>query len=235
MDAIAVNIPVQDPLAATVGHAIRAGDIDELKRRLAETPGLASARIVDACGVSRTLLHVVTDWPGHFPKGAITVAVLVESGADVDARVMTPDPTRASETPLHWAASSDDIAVLDALLDKGADIEAPGACIAGGTALDNAVAFGQWHVARRLVARGAQAALWHSAALGLLDDVEAHVAGFHHASAPSVGEKQQRDAGRDRGRLLVCLPRRTTRDRRVSARSRRPVELDLAVGSSDTA
>ena len=28
MDAIAVNIPVQDPLAATVGHAIRAGDIN---------------------------------------------------------------------------------------------------------------------------------------------------------------------------------------------------------------
>ena len=184
MDAIAVNIPVQDPLAATVGHAIRAGDIDELKRRLAETPGLASARIVDACGVSRTLLHVVTDWPGHFPKGPIAVALLVESGADVNARVMTPDPTRASETPLHWAASSDDIEVLDALLDKGADIEAPGACIAGGTALDNAVAFGQWHVARRLVARGARAALWHSAALGLLEDVEAHVAGSTPARHP---------------------------------------------------
>ncbi len=177
MDAIAVNIPVQDPLAATVGHAIRAGHIDELKRLLAEMPGLALARIVDACGVSRTLLHVVADWPGHFPKGAISVAVLVESGADVNARVITPDPMKASETPLHWAASSDDVAVLDALLDEGADIEAPGACIAGGTALDDAVAFGQWHAARRLVERGAQTALWHSAALGLLEDVEAHFAG----------------------------------------------------------
>jgi uncharacterized protein len=30
------------------------------------------------------------------------------------------------ETPLHWAASSDDVEVLDALLDLRADIEAPG-------------------------------------------------------------------------------------------------------------
>jgi hypothetical protein len=28
---------------------------------------------------------------------------------------------------LHWAASSDDVEVLDALLDAGADIDAPGA------------------------------------------------------------------------------------------------------------
>jgi len=172
-----VNIPVQDPLAATVGQAIRAGDIDKLKRLLVEIPNLALARIVDACGVSRTLLHVVADWPGHFPNGAVTVGVLAEAGADVNARVMTPDPKQAPETPLHWAASSDDVAVLDALLDTGADIEAPGACIAGGTPLDDAVAFGQWQTARRLVARGAQTALWHSAALGLLDEVAAHLAG----------------------------------------------------------
>jgi uncharacterized protein len=177
MDAIAVNIPVQDPLAATVGHAIRAGHIDELKRLLAEMPGLALARIVDACGVARTLLHVVADWPGHFPNGAATVEVLVNAGGDVNARVVTPEATKPAETPLHWAASSDDVAVLDALLDEGADIEASGACIAGGTPLDDAVAFGQWNAARRLVARGAQTALWHSAALGMLEDVEAKVSG----------------------------------------------------------
>jgi hypothetical protein len=38
-----------------------------------------------------------------------------------------------------------------ALLDAGADIEAPGAVIAGGTPLTDAVAFGQWQAARRLV------------------------------------------------------------------------------------
>jgi len=78
------------------------------------------------------------------------------------------------ETPLHWAASSDDIEVLDTLLDVGADMEASGAVIAGGTPLDDAVAFGQWKAARRLVERGAAFTLWHTAALGLLDDMEAY-------------------------------------------------------------
>ncbi|MFL5853210.1 MAG: ankyrin repeat domain-containing protein [Solirubrobacteraceae bacterium] len=32
---------------------------------------------------------------------------------------------------MHWAASSDDVEVLDALLDAGADIEAPGAILGG--------------------------------------------------------------------------------------------------------
>jgi len=35
----------------------------------------------------------------------------------------------ATETLLHWAASSDDVAVLEALLDAGADIESPGSVI----------------------------------------------------------------------------------------------------------
>jgi ankyrin repeat protein len=75
-------------------------------------------------------------------------------------------------TRLHWAASSDDVEVLDALLDGGADIEAQGASIAGGPPLDDAVGYGQWRVARRLVERGARTRLWHAAALGLLDRME---------------------------------------------------------------
>ena len=59
--------------------------------------------------------------------------------------------------------------MLDALLDAGADIDARGAVIGGGTPLDDAVAFGQWTAARRLVERGAHLNLWNAAALGLID------------------------------------------------------------------
>ncbi|MGD9794742.1 MAG: ankyrin repeat domain-containing protein [Acidimicrobiia bacterium] len=80
-------------------------------------------------------------------------------------------PGGHAETPLHWAASSNDVEVLDALLDAGADINALGAVIAGGTALLDACAFGQWEAARRLLERGAAAGLWESSALGLVERV----------------------------------------------------------------
>ena len=115
---------------------------------------------------------MLTDWPGHFPDAPGKVAALVAAGADVNARFTGPH----SETPLHWAASSDDIDALDALLDAGADIEAGGAVIAGGTPIADAVAFGQWNAARRLLERGARTNLWQAAALGLLDRVQAALA-----------------------------------------------------------
>ena len=170
-------ISTDDPLAIAAVEAIHSGKTDELKRLLADNAALATVRLRDAARddgeSSRTLLHVVTDWPGHFPSGAETVAALVAAGADVNA----PFEGRHTETPLHWAASSDDVAVLDALLDHGADIEAPGAVIGGGTPLADAVAFRQWNAAQRLVDRGAKTALWQAAALGLLDRVKEHFAG----------------------------------------------------------
>lgn len=153
--------------------AIHKGEVATLKRLLDENPGLATAGIggaPDSCKddvTTRSLLHIATDWPGHFPSGAATVAALVDAGADVNARFIGPH----TETPLHWAASSDDVEVLDALLDCGADIESPGSVIASGTPLADAVAFGQWKAARRLVERGARTTLWQAAALGLMDRV----------------------------------------------------------------
>jgi ankyrin repeat protein len=166
-----------DPLAVAAVEAIRGGDVTKLRQLLAEHPFLASVRLRDTkngvCQTTRTLLHVATDWPGHFPNGPETVAALVDAGADVNARAEGPH----SETPLHWAASSDDVAVLDALLDRGGDIEAPGAVIGGGTPIADAAAFGQWKAAQRLVERGAKTSLWEAAALGLLDRVQQHLAG----------------------------------------------------------
>ncbi|MFF5290690.1 ankyrin repeat domain-containing protein [Paractinoplanes globisporus] len=167
-------LDTEDPVAVALVAAIHTGDVAGLRRMVAERPGLATARLGDYDGgMSRTPLHVVTDWPGHYPNGAATVAALVEAGADVNARFTGPH----TETPLHWAASSDDVAVLDALLDAGAEIDAPGAVIGGGTPLDDATAFAQWRVARRLVERGAHTTLWHAATLGFLDQLRAAFTG----------------------------------------------------------
>src|SRR6266542_1240131 len=118
-----LKMRANDPVAASVVAAIQRGDVEGLRHLLQNDAGLATARIVDGCGAARTLLHIATDWPGHFPRGAETVAVLIAAGADVNAPMIGPH----SETPLHWAASRDDVAVLDALIAGGADVEAPGA------------------------------------------------------------------------------------------------------------
>jgi ankyrin repeat protein len=166
-------LPADDPLAGAATQAVQSGDLETLRQLLAEHPDLATAYIGDhPDGMSRTLLHAATDWPGHFPNNVATVQVLLKAGADVNARFTGPH----TETPLHWTASSDDVEVLDALLDAGADIEATGAMIAGGTPLTDAVAFGQWRAARRLVERGAHTPLREAAALGLLDRVENYCA-----------------------------------------------------------
>jgi len=134
----AAVIDAGEPVAVAAVRAIRAVDVAALEEQLRERPDLATAR-PERNGVGRTLLHVVTDWPGHFPNGAASVAALVGAGADVNAPVTGPH----AETPLHWAASSDDVEVLDGLLDAGADIDAPAAVVAGGSPLRDATAFRQ--------------------------------------------------------------------------------------------
>jgi ankyrin repeat protein len=168
----ALNIPADDTLAVAVISAIHEGEVDGLQRLLNENPGLATARIVDARGGSRTLLHIVADWPGHFPNGARTVTALIAAGAEVNAPFIARAPAAHAETPLHWAASSNDVAVLDALLAGGADIEAPGAVFTGGAPMSDAVVFAQWQAAHRLLERGARTTFPQAAALGLLDRVK---------------------------------------------------------------
>ncbi|HKA84814.1 MAG TPA: ankyrin repeat domain-containing protein [Acidimicrobiales bacterium] len=184
------TIADDEPLAVAVTDAIHGGDVETLGRLLAEHPDLATARIArtdcdDERGpdAGRTLLHVATDWPGNFPNGPQTVNLLVAAGADVNAPCRGPE---SAETALHWAASSNDVAVLDALVAAGADIEAPGAVIGGGPPLADATAFGQWKAARRLVERGARTTLWHAAALGLMDQIRAHVAAEPGPTADEV-------------------------------------------------
>ena len=163
-----------DPVAIALVEAIHAGDLQSLRRLLAAPPGLAAARIEGNKGSSRTPLHVATDWPGYFPNGPAVVTMLLAAGADPNAPLMG---ARHAETPLHWAASSDDVDVAEALIAGGANLEAPGASIGGGTPLDDAVGYGCWQVARLLVERGARVErLWHAAALGLTSRLEAFFA-----------------------------------------------------------
>lgn len=161
------TISAESSIAVAVVEAIQAGDLATLQRLLTAHPGLATCAIAagDPHGSQRTLLHIVTDWPGHYPNGAQTVKVLVAAGADVNARFVGAH----RETPLHWAASCDDVPVLDALLDAGADIDAPGAVIGGGPPLADATAFKQWRAAHLLVERGARITLADAATLGLMD------------------------------------------------------------------
>jgi hypothetical protein len=100
-----LNIGKNEPLAVADFEAIHSGDLDGLNRLLRENPGLTTARIEQ-----RTLLHVATDWPGHFPNIAAVVTALNTAGCDPNAPGIGPPP----ETPLPWAASSDDVGLCEA-------------------------------------------------------------------------------------------------------------------------
>ncbi|MGH9124253.1 MAG: ankyrin repeat domain-containing protein [Acidimicrobiales bacterium] len=148
-------------VADSVAGAIHGGDVDGLRQLLSDHADLASLPVPGPFG-KRTPLHLVADWPGYFPNGPEVVKVLVAAGADPN------EGEPGQESALHWAASSDDVHVAAALIDAGADINAPDGSI--GTPLANAVGYSCWEVARLLVARGARVEQpWQAAALGLLD------------------------------------------------------------------
>jgi hypothetical protein len=173
------TVDSNDSVATAAVHAIRTGDTTSLASLVSQHPGLASGQIHE----TRTPLHVVTDWPGYFPAGPATVRLLIEAGADPNVDSGGKQP----ETPLHWAASSDDADVADALISGGADLETPGGSI--GTPLDNAVGYGCWNVARLLVQRGARVdRLWQAAALGVMARVEELLAATPPPSADDINE-----------------------------------------------
>lgn len=166
-----VNLQIlryDEPLALELTASLKRGDVDRLSRLLATDRRLSCCIVEDAKGGGRSPLHIFADWPGHNPNCGAIVQALVADGADPN---MPAVGMWHREAPLHWAASSDDVPLIDALLDVGADIERPGSSINGGSPLSCAVGYGQWAAARRLVEHGARTLLWHEAALGLMERI----------------------------------------------------------------
>ena len=62
-DFVLAVCAADDPRAAALTSAIQDGDVDRLRQLLGDDPQLATARLVDRHGVSRTPLHIVADWP----------------------------------------------------------------------------------------------------------------------------------------------------------------------------
>jgi hypothetical protein len=150
-----------DRWAVALAAVLQNGDVAQLNDLLADWPSLASCRIGD-----RTPLHILADAPGHRPNPRAVVDALLAAGCDLDAHA---HGMGHHETALHWAASNDDVDLIAALLDAGADIEHPGSSIDGGSAISSALGYGQWDALRVLWERGANAGLSHYVALGELD------------------------------------------------------------------
>src|SRR5215472_6203731 len=114
------RIPEDDQVAIELRLAVHAGDVEAIQRLLRDDPALAIATIFAKRGGASTPLHFVTDWPGYFPNGPQIVRLLIGAGADPNALTTGRDssePGPGSETPLHYAASSDDVDVAEALID----------------------------------------------------------------------------------------------------------------------
>jgi hypothetical protein len=168
-----------DPRAQAAEKAIRTGDTASLNALLETYSELPSCYIGTAIK-ARSLLHILADWPGNYPNSCDTAKILINAGADVNA----PFIGKAhSETPLHWAASSNDVTLIDTLLDHGANIDAEGGVI-DKTPLADARAFLQLEAAHRLIARGASTTLQDLATLGILDQVNS----FYEKSRPTEHE-----------------------------------------------
>ena len=225
-----MRLSKSDPLVRALVNAIHAGEVDSLTRLLTEHPGLAAAELVDAkCG-SSTPLHAAADWPGFFPRAPEVVALLIDAGGDPNAAVRG---SSHAETPLHWAASSDDVEVGRALIDGGADIEATGASIAGGTPLDDAVGYSCWRVARLLVDRGAHVdRLWHAAALGMIARADELLASGSHSEQDLTDALWQACNGGQRRMAEYLLARGAELNGRPSWADSTP--LDVAEFPADT-
>jgi uncharacterized protein len=95
-------------------QAIRSGDVRRLAQLLAENPRLVHIRGV---GGNRTLFNQLADWPGRWPRRLESAALLIQAGADINARADFGD---TDETTLQEAASCYDGALCELIVEAGA-------------------------------------------------------------------------------------------------------------------
>ncbi len=97
--------------------AVESGDIDTLKRLIAEDPQLVNKTTADN---PRTLLHTLCDYPAHRPRYRESAEILIRSGADVNARAKFERKTDPGETPLDQAVDRKHTEVANWLMTIGA-------------------------------------------------------------------------------------------------------------------
>lgn len=187
-------------------EAIRVGDIENLKAWLTEHPELVNHRLGSN---GRTPLHHATDWPGNGPNRAEVIRVLVEAGADVNARAENMPHT---ETPLHWACSAErdsdeGVAAVKALVEAGADVNLDGGCLGNGTPLVDAIIFRNVRSGLYLLEHGAKFDLPLAAGAGRMDLVESFYredGSFHNP----YGDMPHRDStsdGKAEANMAICV------------------------------
>lgn len=133
-------------------NAIHHGDVESLRRLVRRFPALASEPVSSCFGNDSALgylgiarFHGLTD---HDRAGEVAEVLLAAGGA-------SDGPADAAEPPLVTAASYGEADTAQALIAAGADLEAIGVAVPGGTALAHAVEFGNTEVVEVLAAAGA--------------------------------------------------------------------------------
>lgn len=134
-------------------RAIEADDLEKFKKLIAETPTLATAR---SSRSHPTLLQCVTLDGKDKPNNVEMARVLIDAGSDSDG-------------PLLAAASIDNRAVADLLLDHGAKVDGTG----GWSPLEEALYWNSQRVVSLLLEHGAKIKNLRTAAgLGRTDLIE---------------------------------------------------------------
>jgi hypothetical protein len=189
-----VNALASESRFETAVDAVVSGDMGTLQRLLREEPGLIHAHSRRQHGA--TLLHYVAangveGYRQKTPPNIVEIAeTLLRAGAEIDA---TANVYRGGCTTLGLAATSVhperagvQEALLQTLLDHGANIDQPSIAGNGQSIVTGCLANGRPKAAAFLASRGACLDLVAAAGLGRLDVVET----FY----PQVTEEQKRDA-----------------------------------------